>query len=129
VRGSNSRPSRDRAVIPVTGPRTFLATDRRRPSNHLHHGGVSATPGQQWPGTYLVQQIEEIARLAGHADIIREQIDGVSVGTIVLSQAGAPANDYFQPYIPGPGTKREVAPGRLARRWIRPTADPSIQKA
>ena len=28
---------------------------------------------------YLVHQVEELARHAGHADIIREQIDGVSV--------------------------------------------------
>jgi hypothetical protein len=53
---------------------------------------------------YLVHQIEETARHAGHADIIREQIDGVSVPTIVLSEAGAPANDFFQPYAPSPGT-------------------------
>ena len=53
---------------------------------------------------YLVHQIEEMARHAGHADIIREQIDGVSIATIVLSEAGAPANAFFQRYVPGPGT-------------------------
>jgi hypothetical protein len=53
---------------------------------------------------YLVHQIEELARHAGHADIIREQIDGVSISTIVLSAEGMPANDYFQPYVPEPGT-------------------------
>jgi hypothetical protein len=53
---------------------------------------------------YLVHQVEEMARHAGHADIIREQIDGVAVPAIVLSQAGAPANDFFQPYVPQPGT-------------------------
>jgi hypothetical protein len=53
---------------------------------------------------YLVHQIEEFARHAGHADIIREQIDGMAVPAIVLSQAGAPGNDYFQPYVPSPGT-------------------------
>jgi hypothetical protein len=51
-----------------------------------------------------VHQIEEMARHAGHADIIREQVDGVSVPQIVISQAGAPANDFFQPYVPAPGT-------------------------
>lgn len=56
-------------------------------------------------GRYLlVHQIEELARHAGHADIIREQIDGVSVATIVLTAAGMPASDYFQPYVPEPGT-------------------------
>ena len=53
---------------------------------------------------YLVHQIEEMARHAGHADIIREQIDGVSIPQIVLTEAGAPANDFFQPYVPAPGT-------------------------
>ena len=53
---------------------------------------------------YLVHQIEEFARHAGHADIIREQIDGMAVPAIVLSQSGAPGNDYFQPYVPSPGT-------------------------
>jgi hypothetical protein len=45
-----------------------------------------------------------MARHAGHADIIREQIDGVAIPRIVLSAAGAPANDFFQPYVPAAGT-------------------------
>jgi hypothetical protein len=53
---------------------------------------------------HLVHQVEEMARHAGHADIIREQIDGMAVPAIVLSQAGAAANNFFQPYVPGPGT-------------------------
>ena len=53
---------------------------------------------------YLAHMIEEFARHAGHADIIREQIDGVAVPTLVLTLAGAPANDFFQPYQPEPGT-------------------------
>lgn len=53
---------------------------------------------------YLVHQIEEMARHAGHADIIREQIDGMAVPGIVLSQDGMPANDFFQPYMAAPGT-------------------------
>jgi hypothetical protein len=53
---------------------------------------------------YLVHQVEELARHAGHADIIREQIDGVAVPTLVLTLAGASANDFFQPYQPAAGT-------------------------
>ncbi|MDF2977998.1 MAG: hypothetical protein K0S40_2726 [Actinomycetospora sp.] len=53
---------------------------------------------------YLVHQVEEFARHAGHADIIREQIDGVAVPAMVLTLAGASANDFFQPYRPAPGT-------------------------
>ena len=53
---------------------------------------------------FLVHLVEEWARHAGHADIIREQIDGVEVPTLVLTLAGASANDFFQPYQPTPGT-------------------------
>ena len=53
---------------------------------------------------YLVHQIEEFARHAGHADILREEIDGMAVAAIVLSQSGATGNDFFQPYVPAPGT-------------------------
>lgn len=76
--------------------------------------GPSIEPPAPWYGIfdarpanaryYLVHQIEEMARHAGHADILREQIDGMSVPAIVLSEAGAPANDFFQPYVPEPGT-------------------------
>lgn len=52
----------------------------------------------------LVHQIEELARHAGHADIIREQIDGMAVPSIVLTAEGLPASDFFQPYVPAPGT-------------------------
>jgi hypothetical protein len=56
-------------------------------------------------GRYLlVHQIEEMARHAGHADIIREQIDGISIPAIVLTADGMAASDFFQPYVPEPGT-------------------------
>ena len=66
------------------------------------HGIYDARPANA--RYYLVHQIEEVARHAGHADIIREQIDGVSVPTIVLTGAGAPPSDFFTPYVPEPGT-------------------------
>ncbi|MCU1370508.1 MAG: hypothetical protein JWO77_1702 [Ilumatobacteraceae bacterium] len=71
-------------------------------------------PPQPWNGIFdarpanarylIVHQIEEFARHAGHADIIREQIDGTAVPVIVLTLAGAQANDFFQPYAPPAGT-------------------------
>jgi hypothetical protein len=77
-------------------------------------GAPSVEPPAPWFGIhdarpahlryYLVHQVEELARHAGHADIIREQIDGVSVPRIVLSQEGAPGNPFFEPYTPAPGT-------------------------
>lgn len=53
---------------------------------------------------FLVHQIEETARHAGHADIIREQLDGVAVPALVMTIEGVPANAFFRPYVPAPGT-------------------------
>ncbi len=53
---------------------------------------------------YLAHQVEELARHAGHADILREQVDGTSVPVLVMTRAGVPANPFFQPYAPSPGT-------------------------
>ena len=53
---------------------------------------------------FVVHQIEEMARHAGHADIIREEIDGMSVSAIVLSEEGAPASEVFDPYVATAGT-------------------------
>ncbi|MFI5956148.1 DUF664 domain-containing protein [Cryptosporangium sp. NPDC051539] len=75
---------------------------------------LSVEPPAPWHGRfteqpirlryYLTHQLEEMARHAGHADIIREQLDGVSVPSLVLTLEGAPANDFFRPYTPAPGT-------------------------
>jgi hypothetical protein len=51
-----------------------------------------------------VHLIEETARHAGHVDILREQLDGVAVPALVLTLEGMPANKFFQPYVPVPGT-------------------------
>ncbi|WP_341266999.1 DUF664 domain-containing protein [Gordonia malaquae] len=74
----------------------------------------SVEPPAPWDGVfdarpikvryYLAHQVEEYARHAGHADIIREQIDGQPVPGLVLSLAGAPANDFFAPFHAAPGT-------------------------
>lgn len=76
--------------------------------------GDSIEPPAPWAGIldprpiknrfYLGHMIEEFARHAGHADIIREELDGQSVPGLVLALAGAPANDFFTPYRAEPGT-------------------------
>jgi hypothetical protein len=77
--------------------------------------GADATePPAPWAGSYepqpilvryyLLHQLEEMARHAGHADIIREQLDGMAVPALVMTLEGVPANDFFQPYVPEPGT-------------------------
>lgn len=53
---------------------------------------------------YMTHQVEEMARHAGHADIIREQLDGMAIPRLVMTLEGAPANDFFQPFEPPPGT-------------------------
>jgi hypothetical protein len=52
----------------------------------------------------LVHQVVELARHAGHADIIREQIDGVAVPALEMTEGGAAPNEFFAPYVPAPGT-------------------------
>lgn len=48
-----------------------------------------------------VHFVEELARHAGHADIIREQIDGATTLELVLADTGAPATPFAQPWTKG----------------------------
>ncbi|NYF98175.1 DinB family protein [Janibacter cremeus] len=48
--------------------------------------------------------IEELARHAGHADIIREQIDGATTLELVLADTGRPATPFARPW----GTPQSV---------------------
>jgi hypothetical protein len=66
------------------------------------HGIYDARPAKL--RYYLVHQVEEMARHAGHADILREQLDGLAVPALVMTMEGAAANQFFQPYVPRPGT-------------------------
>lgn len=76
--------------------------------------GEALAPPAPWAGIYepmpiknryyLVHQVEEFARHAGHADILREQIDGRSIPALEMSIAGAPPNRFFTPFVPEPGT-------------------------
>ncbi|ABS01832.1 putative damage-inducible protein DinB [Kineococcus radiotolerans] len=51
----------------------------------------------------LVHHVEELARHAGHADILREQLDGASSPSLLAAVHGWPANDFVQPWTPGTG--------------------------
>lgn len=66
------------------------------------HGIAEARPARL--RYFLVHQIEESARHAGHADIIREQLDGVVVPALQLTVEGMMTSAFFQPYEPEPGT-------------------------
>lgn len=45
-----------------------------------------------------LHQIEEFARHAGHADIIREQLDGAQAGQLTMAVHDIPGNDFIQPW-------------------------------
>jgi len=48
----------------------------------------------------LLHLIEEIARHAGHADIIRESIDGATMYALMAAAEGWPATDWLTPWQP-----------------------------
>ena len=48
----------------------------------------------------LLHLIEETARHAGHADIIRESIDGATMYALMAAAEGWPATDWLQPWRP-----------------------------
>jgi hypothetical protein len=48
----------------------------------------------------LLHLIEEIARHAGHADIVRESIDGATMYALMAASEGWPATDWLTPWQP-----------------------------
>ena len=48
----------------------------------------------------LLHLVEEIARHAGHADIIREEIDGATMYELMAGAEGWPATDWMTPWSP-----------------------------
>ena len=48
----------------------------------------------------LLHLIEETARHAGHADIVRESIDGATCYELLAGLEGWPATDWLQPWSP-----------------------------
>ncbi|MEO5840536.1 MAG: DinB family protein [Acidimicrobiales bacterium] len=48
----------------------------------------------------LLHLIEEIARHAGHADIVRESIDGATMYELMAAAEGWPATDWLKPWQP-----------------------------
>ena len=73
-------------------------------------GADMTAPPAPWDGRYgpaesvqrfeLVHHIEEFARHAGHADVIREQLDGATSGPLLMALEGRPGNDFVQPWTP-----------------------------
>jgi uncharacterized damage-inducible protein DinB len=48
----------------------------------------------------LLHIIEETARHAGHADVVRESIDGATMYELMAAAEGWPATDWLQPWAP-----------------------------
>ncbi len=48
----------------------------------------------------VLHLIEETARHAGHADIVREAVDGALSGALLAAVEGWPATDWMQPWEP-----------------------------
>jgi hypothetical protein len=48
----------------------------------------------------LLHIVEETARHAGHADIIRESVDGATAFPIMAAAEGWPASPWMQPWVP-----------------------------
>ncbi len=48
----------------------------------------------------LLHLIEEVARHAGHADIIRESIDGATMYELMAAAEGWPATEWLKPWEP-----------------------------
>ena len=49
----------------------------------------------------LLHLIEETARHAGHADIVREAIDGASAFSLMAAEEGWPESPWIKPWRPG----------------------------
>ncbi|MCW2526813.1 MAG: hypothetical protein JWM76_1673 [Pseudonocardiales bacterium] len=73
-------------------------------------GADVTAPPAPWDGVYastpsverfaLVHHIEELARHAGQADIIREEIDGAVAGPLLMAVEGREGNAFVQPWAP-----------------------------
>ena len=46
----------------------------------------------------MLHHLEEFARHAGHADLIREQLDGAKAPELLLAVEGLPGNSFVQPW-------------------------------
>jgi hypothetical protein len=48
----------------------------------------------------LLHLVEETARHAGHADIIRETVDGATAYPLMAAAEGWPESDFVKPWAP-----------------------------
>jgi hypothetical protein len=58
----------------------------------------------------LLHVLEELARHAGHADILREQIDGATMYALMAAAEGWPETPWVKPWRPATGQLRGSGP-------------------
>ncbi|WP_375500964.1 DUF664 domain-containing protein [uncultured Jatrophihabitans sp.] len=93
------------ALSTFDGTRTEYLADLRA----ADPGADTTVPAAPWDGLEeptpsvrryeLVHHIEELARHAGHADIIREQLDGADAASLLMAVEGREGNDFVQPWV------------------------------
>ena len=91
-----------------TARETYLADVRA-----TDPGAAMTAPPAPWDGLdtptpsvqrfELVHHVEELARHAGHADIVREQLDGASSPSLLMAVEGREGNAFVQPWTPSAG--------------------------
>jgi uncharacterized damage-inducible protein DinB len=59
----------------------------------------------------LLHIVEETARHAGHADIVRESIDGATMYELMAAAEGWPATDWLKPWEPAAPARGQDAGG------------------
>ena len=103
----------DRVVLDAGGQAPLLPAAREAylaDVRSVEPGDVVLAPPAPWDGILepiesverfaLVHHVEELARHAGHADIIREQLDGADAASLLMAVEGRPGNDFVQPWTP-----------------------------
>lgn len=58
----------------------------------------------------LVHLVEELARHAGHADVVREHVDGATMYALMAGVEGWPDSDWLHPWHPPPGVRSTWRP-------------------
>ena len=94
------------ALVAFDGEREAYLADVRA----TDPGAAMTAPPAPWDGIdrptasvqrfELMHHVEELARHAGHADIVREQLDGACAPSLLMAVEGRAGNEFVQPWAP-----------------------------
>ncbi len=82
------------SLVADLGELLLVPDEMRRPARNADSWSV------RW---ILLHLLEETARHAGHADLIREHIDGARAASLMAAAEGWPEDGRIRPWRPGPG--------------------------